>query len=147
MSLPQRTEGRWVFRAGFLTPGSALEGACKLTLKLLHAVYPWKSAAITPPHPAAPRGHTGSVSFPFCFYVARFPPNSGQFCFLGASAALIVLHLCLPVQGEVKASLPQSPSRGGRCGESTFPWCFPLSCDCRLWYSTKRSFLFRGISF
>lgn len=147
ISLPQKTEGRWVFGAGFLTPASALEGACKLTLKL-HAVYPWKSAASTPPDPAAPAGRTGSVLFPFCFYVARFPPNPGQFCFLrGACCPDQVLPLCLPVQGEVKASLPQSPWQGWEVWREHVLWCFPLGCDCRLCYSTKRSFLFRGISF
>lgn len=126
MSLPLKTEGGWVFRAGFLTPGSALEGTCKLTLILLHAVYPWKSAAITPPHPAAPRGRTGSVLFPFCFYVARFPPNSGQFCFLrGTCCPVKVLHLCLPVQGEVKASLPQSLSEGWEVWREHISVVFP----------------------
>lgn len=116
-----------MFRAGFLTPASALEGACKLTLiLLLHAVYPWKSAAITPPDPAALTGHMGSVLFPFCFYVARFPPNSGQFCFLrGTCCPDKVLHLCLPVQGEVKASLPQSPSEGWEVWREHLSVAFP----------------------
>lgn len=90
------------------------------------SVCPWKSAAITPPHPAAPRGHTGSVLFPFCFYVARFPPNSGQFCFLrGTCCPDKVLHLCLPVQGEVKASLPQSPSEGWEVWREHLSVVFP----------------------
>lgn len=68
-----------MFRAGFLTPASALEGACKLTLKLLHAVYPWKSAAITPLDPAAPTDTREVFCSPFAFMLQDFHQIQGSF--------------------------------------------------------------------
>lgn len=96
MSLPQRTEGRWVFRAGFLTPGSALEGACKLTLKLLHAVcVPGNLLPSLLPIPLL-QGDTLEVfCSPFVFMLQDFHRIQGSFVSLGALAALIKCYTCV----------------------------------------------------
>lgn len=78
-----------MFRAGFLTPASALEGACKLTLILLHAVYPWKSAAVTP------RDTREVFCSPFVFMLRDFHQIQGSFVSLGAPAALIKCYTCV----------------------------------------------------
>lgn len=63
---------------------------------------------------------------PFVFILQDFHQNQGSFVSLGARAALIkVLHLCLPVQGEVKASLPQSLSEGWEVWREHVSVAFP----------------------
>lgn len=114
-----------MFRAGFLTPASALEGACKLTLiLLLHAVYPWKSAAITPPHPAALTGHTGSVLFPFLFLCCKIStkfravlfPYRGTCC---PDKSVTLVFTCAG-RGEGKSS---TVPLGGVGGVEGTPFC------------------------
>lgn len=143
---PGKSEGRWVFRAGFPTPARALGGAHKPTLIPPCPQVSCRRSLLS--EPTALTGHVGSVLLPVCFYFARFPPTAGQFCFLGSrthtgSAELpwesVILVFTCP-GGDKSSTDPLELTGDGRCWDRVFFATFLTKLWLQahlLWYSTE----------